>query len=208
MGAESPDRPVALAATDRPLPLRLAPIEDDRAPDGMSCIGSFLGPKLVARCVVPPDAAAFLLERGLFAQPVRLALAAREESPGLQCQLFALVELPADFFSSDGDDEEADSPWADSVPGASYDRAVHDAPEEPEPAVGDEEEEEDGEDAEEPDRQAAVFLGQIIRFDRDRKHPADLALEAMDVLRTIVQGDVSEVVDKVLEDLLGGAGPT
>jgi hypothetical protein len=204
MGAESPDRPVALAATDRPLPLRLAPIEDDRAPDGMSCIGSFLGPKLVARCVVPPDAAAFLLERGLFAQPVRLALAAREESPGLQCQLFALVELPADFFSNDGDDEEADSPWADSVPGASYDRAVHDAPEEA--AAGDsEEEEEEGE--EEADRQAAVFLGQIIRFDRDRKHPADLALEAMDVLRTIVQGDVSEVVDKVLEDLLGGAGP-
>jgi hypothetical protein len=29
----------------------------------------------------------------------------------------------------------------------------------------------------------------------------------MDVLRTIVQGDVSEVVDKVLEDLLGGSGP-
>jgi len=26
-------------------------------------------------------------------------------------------------------------------------------------------------------------------------------------LRTIVQGEVSEVVDKVLEDLLGGAGP-
>ena len=34
-----------------------------------------------------------------------------------------------------------------------------------------------------------------------------LALETMDVLRTIVQGDVSEVVDKVLEDLLGGASP-
>ena len=185
------------------LPLRLAPIEDDRAPDGMSCIGSFLGPKLVARCVVPPDAAAFLLERGLFAQPVRLALAAREESPGLQCQLFALVELPADFFSNDGDDEEGDSPWADSVPGASYERTVHDAPEEAESAPGDGEEEED----EDADRQAAVFLGQIIRFDKDRKHPADLALEAMDVLRTIVQGDVSEVVDKVLEDLLGGAGP-
>lgn len=203
MGAESPDRPVALAATDRPLPLRLAPIEDDRAPDGMACIGSFLGPKLVARCVVPPDAAAFLLERGLFAQPVRLALAAREETPGLQCQLFALVELPADFFSSEGDDEEGDTPWADSVPGAAYERTVHDAPEDPGSAPDDGE---DGDD-EDGDRQAAVFLGQIIRFDRDRKHPADLALEAMDVLRTIVQGDVSEVVDKVLEDLLGGAGP-
>ena len=199
---------MALAATDRPLPLRLAPIEDERAPDGMSCIGSFLGPKLVARCVVPPDAAAFLLERGLFTNPVRLALAAREESPGLQCQLFALVELPGDFFNRSEDDEEAESPWADSVPGAAYEREVSGG------SAADEEEEDADDDAEEAaeageeaDRQAAVFLGQIIRFEKDRKHPGDLALETMDVLRTIVQGDVSEVVDKVLEDLLGGAGP-
>lgn len=216
---EPPESPVALAATDRPLPLRLATIEDERAPDGMACIGSFLGPKLVARCVVPPDAAAFLLERGLFAQPVRLALAAREEAPGLQCQLFALVDLPGDFFDTPDDEEEGASPWADSVPGTAYDRAIQDGPargtadaedaegvEDAEDADGeDEDDEEDDEPGQE--RQAAVFLGQIIRFDHDRKHPGDLALETMDVLRTIVQGDVSEVVDKVLEDLLGEAGP-
>ena len=222
---EPPESPVALAATDRPLPLRLATIEDERAPDGMACIGSFLGPKLVARCVVPPDAAAFLLERGLFARPVRLALAAREEPPGLQCQLFALVDLPSDFFESAEEDEEGASPWADSVPGTAYDRAVNNGPV-PESAAADDalvdeddDEEDDGEPDEDEDededeeedlphnRQAAVFLGQIIRFDHDRKHPQDLALETMDVLRTIVQGDVSEVVDKVLEDLLGEAGP-
>ena len=224
---EPPESPVALAATDRPLPLRLATIEDERAPDGMACIGSFLGSKLVARCVVPPDAAAFLLERGLFAQPVRLALAAREEPPGLQCQLFALVDLPSDFFESE-EDEEGASPWADSVPGTAYDRAVQNGPIPARAAEGDaladqdedeadedeaDEDEADNEDDDEDeedlphDRQAAVFLGQIIRFDHDRKHPGDLALETMDVLRTIVQGDVSEVVDKVLEDLLGEAGP-
>jgi hypothetical protein len=160
----------------------------------MACIGAFLGPKLVARCVVPPDAAAFLLERGLFDQPVRLALAAREEPPGLQCRLFALVDIPTDFFN--GEDEEA-APWAESVPGASYDRAIsEDSPEDG--ALAAEEEDESAE------RQAAVFLGQIVRFDRDRRHPGDLALETMDILRTIVQGEVSEVVDKVLEDLLGG----
>ena len=207
MEADSPESPLALAATDRPLPIRLAPIEDERAPDGMSCIGSFLGPKLVARCVVPPDAAAFLLERGLFSNPVRLALAAREESPGLQCQLFALVELPGDFFNRSEDDEESESPWAESVPGAAYDRVVHgDPPPEEDTAEAGEADSSDPPE-EEADRQAAVFLGQIIRFDKDRKHPDDLALETMDVLRTIVQGDVSEVVDKVLEDLLGGAGP-
>jgi len=201
MEADSPDHPVALAATDRPLPLRLQSIEDERAPDGMACIGSFLGPKLVARCVVPPDAAAFLLERGLFTHPVRLALAAREEPPGLQCQLFALVELPPDFFAG-GEEGDEPAPWADSVPGASYDRERF---EESGEAEG--EARVDGDEDAEDGRQAAVFLGQIIRFDKDRRHPGDLALETMDVLRTIVQGDVSEVVDKVLEDLLGGAGP-
>ena len=211
---DPPESPVALAGTDRPLPLRLATIEDERAPDGMACIGSFLGPKLVARCVVPPDAAAFLLERGLFAQPVRLALAAREEAPGLQCQLFALVDLPGDFFDTPDEEEEGASPWADSVPGTAYDRAIQDGPasaaRDPEGAEdGEDEEDEEDEEDDEPgqERQAAVFLGQIIRFDHDRKHPGDLALETMDVLRTIVQGDVSEVVDKVLEDLLGEAGP-
>ena len=199
MEADSPERPVALAATDRPLPLRLESIEDERAPDGMACIGSFLGPKLVARCVVPPDAAAFLLERGLFNEPVRLALAAREEPPGLQCQLFALIELPADFLAG-GEEGEAASPWADSVPGAAYDREVGGGAEDETPRAGDD-------DTADAEQQAAVFLGQIIRFDKDRRHPDDLALETMDVLRTIVQGDVSEVVDKVLEDLLGGAGP-
>lgn len=187
--------PVALAATDRPLRVRLAPVEDERAPDGLACVGAFLGPKLVARCVVPPEAAAFLLERGLFDEPVRLALAAREEPPGLQCRLFALVDIPSDFFP--GDDDEA-APWAESVPGASYERTIaggpeaRDALEEPEGAG---------------ERQAAVFLGQIVRFDKDRRHPGDLALETMDILRTIVQGEVSEVVDKVLEDLLGGGNP-
>jgi len=204
MEPELPDPAVALAATDRPLPLRVAAIEDERAGEGMSCIGSFLGPKLIARCVVPPDAAVFLLEKGLFTQPVRLALAAREATPGLQCQLFALVELPSDFFSGNGDDEEeeGEAPWADSVPGSSYDRAVRYTP-----PSGSEALEEGAEEASESEPQAAVFLGEIVRLERDRKHPDDLGLEAMDVLRTIVHGDVSEVVDKVLEDLLGGAGP-
>jgi hypothetical protein len=183
---ESPERPLAVAATDKPLSVALKPIEDERAPEGMACLGSYLGPRLVARCVVPPEAAAFLLDRGLFQRPVRLALAAREEPPGLQCQLYALVEIH-DGLLEEGD-EEPEAPWASSVPGAGYEAATT--------------EDDDGED-----RQAAVFLGQIIRFEKDRKHPGDLALETMDVLRTIVEGEVSEVVDKVLEDLLGGGAP-
>jgi hypothetical protein len=200
MDADTPERAVALAATDRPLPLRLLQIEDERAPEGMACLGAFLGPRMIARSAVSPPAAEMLLGQDLFHDPVRLALAAREASPGLQCQLYALVDLPPDFPVAGEEESEDDSPWADSVPGAGYERAV--AEEE-----DDEEEEEEGEEPE-PGviRQAAIFLGEIVRFAKDRKHPTDLALEAVDVLRTIVQGDVSEVVDKVLEDLLGGAG--
>jgi hypothetical protein len=50
---------------------------------------------------------------------------------------------------------------------------------------------------------AAVLLGQIVRFQKDRKHPDNLALETVDVLARIVSGRVVEAVDKVLEDLLG-----
>ena len=49
---------------------------------------------------------------------------------------------------------------------------------------------------------AVIPLGQIVRFDRDRRHPDSLSLEAADVLGRIVEGKVVEVVDKVLEDLL------
>lgn len=193
----APESPLALAATDRPLPLRLEPIEDERAPAGLACIGSFLGSRLVARCVVPPEAAALLLERGLFEHPVRLALAAREGGPGLKCQLFALLDLPSDLLTEVEDDGEPEAPWAGSVPGASYEREIQGGadPESPEAGAADSE------------PQAAVFLGEIVRLQRDRRHPEDLGLEAVDVLRTIVAGEVSEVVDKVLEDLLGGAGP-
>ena len=53
-------------------------------------------------------------------------------------------------------------------------------------------------------RQAAVLLGFIVRFDKDRRFRDSLSDEAVDVLRKLVSGDVSEVVDKVLGDLLGG----
>ena len=97
---------------------------------------------------------------------------------------------------------QGEVPWADSVPGSAYDRAVRYTP----PSESDEMDEA-GDAAPESAPQAAVFLGEIVRLDGDRKHPQDLGLEAMDVLRTIVHGDVSEVVDKVLEDLLGGVVP-
>jgi hypothetical protein len=183
-----PDRPAAvLAATDRPVPIEVREISDDRVPEGMSCLGTFLDSKLVARCVVPPGAAAYFDKHAVFGEPRQLVLAAREEDPGLQCELYAIVPLPPEPMSDD--DEGEPEPWAASVPSSQYERVVA----------------EDREPDEGGDRpMAAVLLGSIVRFQKDRKHPDSLPLETMDVLAKIVSGRVVEAVDKVLEDLLGG----
>jgi hypothetical protein len=179
-------RPAAvLAATDRPVPIEVREIADDRVPAGMGCLGTFLDSKLVARCVVPPGAAAYFAKHGVFAEPRQLVLAAREEEPGLQCELYAIVPLPPEPMR---DEEDGDiEPWAASVPSSQYEHAIA--------------EDQESESGERP--MAAVLLGAIVRFQRDRKHPESLPLETIDVLARIVSGRVVEAVDKVLEDLLG-----
>lgn len=175
-------RPAAvLAATGQPVPLEVREIEDDRVPDGMRCLGTFLDGNLVARCAVPPGAAEFIEENRMFAEPRQLVLAAREEDPGLRCELYALI--PVAEVGLEAEDAE---PWAASVASTSYEEAV---------AADDEE---SGDNA-----TAAILLGQIVRFAKDRRHPESLPLETVDVLERIVSGRVVEVVDKVLEDLLG-----
>ena len=182
-----PGRPAAvLAATDRPVAIEVREIDDERVPEGMSCLGTFLDDKLVARCVVPPGAIEYFGKHGVFRQPRQLVLAAREEDPGLQCELYAIVPLPPEPMR-DEDDDEAE-PWAASVASSSYEKAVAENARE-------------DESGERP--MAAVLLGSIVRFRKDRKHPESLPLETMDVLAKIVSGRVVEAVDKVLEDLLG-----
>ena len=179
-------RPAAvLAATDRPVPIEVREIADDRVPEGMGCLGTFLDSKLVARCIVPPGAAAYFAKHGVFAAPRQLVLAAREEDPGLQCELYAIVPLPPEPMDDDEDGEV--EPWASSVPSSQYERVIA--------------ENRQVESGERP--MAAVLLGSIVRFQRDRKHPDSLPMETIDVLAKIVSGRVVEAVDKVLEDLLG-----
>lgn len=175
-----------LAATDQPVPIEVREIPDDRIPEGMRCLGTFLDGVLVARCAVPPGAAEYFDRFHVFAEPRQLVLAAREEDPGLRCELYAIVPMPSTPL--DTEDEEPAEPWADSVPSSDYERAVADG--------------EHGAAADDP-TMAAVLLGQIVRFGRDRKHPGSLPLETVDILARIVSGRVVEVVDKVLEDLLG-----
>ncbi len=172
---------VAIVATQEALPVRIEEITDDRTPDGMACMGTFLGDRMIARSVMPPEAIAELLEKAIFDAPVQIGLAAVEGDPGLQCRLFALV--PAQELH---EPEEPAEPWAASVP--RFEREVHtDLPE---------------------DAVIPLLLGHIVRFDSDRKHPDDLAAEAADVLRKIMSSEapLQNVVDRVLEDLLGGSG--
>jgi hypothetical protein len=153
-------------------------------------MGTYRNDRLVARCALPPEAWAKVQEHGFFENPVPVVLVAREAPPGLQCQLFAMVVLPEGLeLETDDEDQE---PWADSVPGAGYEAAIS----------GDDDE---GEDEGDP-RVAPIPLGTIVRFAKDRVHPDSLPLEAADVLRKVIEGRTSEVVDRALEDLLGGEG--
>lgn len=169
--------PVALVSTLEPLSITIGEVEDESIPEGMVCMGSFLNDRLIARSAVPPEMISDIEDRDVFASPVRIALAAIEQDPGLQCRLFAL--LPATAFVEDAEPAE---PWAESVPKFEDDQKTQDM----ENAV------------------VPLLLGHIVRFRRDRKHPEDLAAEAADVLRTILVKNqpMGQVVDKILEDLL------
>lgn len=175
--------PAAIAATEDPVQLTVALVNDERVPDGMVCMGSYRNGRLVARSVMPPEAWAQIDEYGIFDEPVQVVLVARAAPPGVQCQLYAMVPLPEE------EDDEPEEPWAASVPGSSYEASIEGA-----------EEEED--DDEEP-RVAPIPLGHIVRYERDRVHPQSLPLEAVDLLRKVIDGKTSEVVDRALADLLG-----
>jgi hypothetical protein len=188
---EGEGRPSVLVATSTKVQVRVEPVEDDRTPVGSVCLGTFIGDRLVGRRVAPSEALEELREFHLFDDPVHLGLLAYEDSPGLQCRLLAL--LPADRFplsegEADQGEEEDSEPWKASVPPPEFEQEGAPSDEET-PSL------EDG-------AAVPVYLGNIVRLSQDRKHPEDLAEEASDVLMTVLNGEVSEVVDRVLEDLL------
>ncbi|HEY9506846.1 MAG TPA: hypothetical protein VIQ27_12780 [Gemmatimonadales bacterium] len=188
--SESPDPgpngsapvPAAIAATEDPVQLTVALVQDERVPEGMVCMGSYRNGRLVARSVMPPEAWEQIDEFGIFDEPVQVVLVARAAPPGVQCQLYAMVPLP------DDEDDEPEEPWAASVPGSSYEASL---------------EESDQEEDEDEPRVAPIPLGHIVRYERDRVHPQSLPLEAVDLLRKVIDGKTSEVVDRALSDLLG-----
>ncbi|MEN9508267.1 MAG: hypothetical protein RLZZ621_830 [Gemmatimonadota bacterium] len=139
---------------------------------------------------MPAEAIARLVELRLFDEPVPLGLFAFEEAPGLQCRLFALV--PKSLLQADVHDAE---PWKASVP--SYEASVG--------REDDDEAEDDEEEEEEDTPFETILLGHIVRFEKDRRHPEDLAAEAVDILQRIIHGaeSLQDADRKAIDDLLG-----
>jgi hypothetical protein len=182
-------RPAVFVTTREAVPLVVSRLDDPRAPES-SALAAYIDNRLVARSAMPAEAIDRLLELSLFDSPVSLGLFAYEEAPGLQCRLFALV--PRDSLEAHSHDDE---PWKRSVP--SYEAARDAAEEESDLEV-------DDEDEEEVPPFETILLGHIVRFEKDRKHPDDLAAEAVDILQRVINGAPLEDADrKAIDDLLG-----
>lgn len=170
-----------LVRTGVPVQLRMDETEHHLTPRGHTCLGTYLGDRLIARRIVPEELVGQILALDLLDEPVNLALAAREEDPGLKCHLFAMVEIPEGGLEPD----EEEAPWKASVPSSNYERAVADDESSgSSPSVG------------------LLFLGEVVRFENDRRHPDDLPREAADVLRTVLKGKLSSATEKAIERLL------
>jgi hypothetical protein len=196
---EGDGKPAVFVTTREPVQLSVAQVDDPRAPDSSAFVAHIDG-RMVARSAMPPEAIERLIALRLFEEPVRLGLFAFEDAPGLQCRLFALV--PSEAIEAQA---HADEPWKASVP--RYE-ARHDIEDDLDDA-GDTDEDEDEGDEESIEAEVAPFetilLGHIVRFDRDRRHPEDLAAEAVDVLQRIIHGadSLQDADRKAIEDLLG-----
>jgi len=175
--SEGEPRPAVFVTTAQPVDVRVDRLTDERAPEG-TALGAFIGDRLIARSAMDAESVDRLLALGLFDEPVPLGLFAYEEEPGLQCRLFALVRSDALREAAN-----ADEPWKASVPSF--------------------EDREDNEDGEGGPSMETILLGHIVRFATDRKHPTDLAAEAVDILQKILTGGpLSDANQKAIDDLL------
>ncbi len=180
-------KPAVFVTTREPISILVSRLDEPRAPES-SALAAYIGGRLIARSAMAPEAIERLLELKLFEAPIPLGLFAYEEAPGLQCRLFALIPRTALDANA-----HASEPWKESVP--SYEAARDAEP--------DDDDDDDGDDAE-PAPFETILLGHIVRFAKDRRHPDDLAAEAVDILQRIIHGAELEDADrKAIDDLLG-----
>jgi len=193
--AEGEARPAVFVTTREPVTLLVSQLDDPRAPDS-SALAAYIDGRMVARSAMPPEAIARLLELRLFEEPVPLGLFAYEDAPGLQCRLFALVPRSA----LEGE-SHASEPWKESVPSFELSRETDEDEDDDEA----DEDDEDGDDDDDSAPFETILLGHIVRFEKDRRHPEDLAAEAVDILQRIIHGaeSLEDADKKAIDDLLG-----
>lgn len=171
--------------------------------------------------------------RSLLEEPRRLGMGCREEYPGLVGQLVVLVpaSVVADLFGSL--EPEGDEPWKQSLPeppelggdteadetaslsGGPFppaEGAGDGAPAEgppPDPAAGGDvpPDGDEAEDEMEGDRMrfGALPLGNVVRFEDDRKHPGEFVKEATDMFEAALEGDLPAASDRLMEELAAEA---
>jgi hypothetical protein len=183
-------RPAVFVTTREPVTVTIDRLDDPRAPDS-SALAAYIDGRLVARSAMPVEAIQRLMDLHLFDEPVPLGLFAYEEAPGLQCRLFALV--PRALLEAGA---HAAEPWKASVP--SYESTLNNND------VDDDDDDDEDEDDEESPFET-ILLGHIVRFEKDRRHPEELAEEAVDILQRIIHGaePLEDADRKAIDDLLG-----
>jgi len=174
-----------LVGTAAPVQLDVRPIEHHLTPEGAICIGTFHEGRPIGRCAIPAESVEDFLEMELFDAPVSVALNVREGGPGVEGSLLALVPMER----QQAEDDEPNEPWKTSVPGAEYDL-----------------DEEDALEGEDDGQLVGIFLGEVVRFNPDRKNSDSLLREAADMLAGVIRGQVGSVVDRVIEDLTAQSG--
>lgn len=165
------------------VPLRVERLDGDRAPDalpeGLLCLGLFLGQHLISRFAATPTDEEMLQSAGLFAEPRRLVLYGMAYPPGIQGRLTALI--PESVVPS------ADSarPWESASQQYEQNTADDDLP---------------------PDNPLAELLkgfkqlpvGDLVRYDAMRRFPDDLSAELADMLANALQRGAQDIVDHAL----------
>lgn len=178
-----------------PIALEARSIRHNAVPEGAVGLGYYYDGRLIARSVVAVGALDTI--QSLLAEPVSVALAAREDEEGNIDGRICLVLPVEEDGEEGGEDGEA---WRESVPVP---------PPEVESGYGggpgagagsvEGEEEEDGSSP----RFALLPIGNVVRPAVDRRHPDDVAVDAKEMLEILLSGGGKDAVQKAIDDLLG-----
>lgn len=197
--AEAGGRHVFMASRQK-LPLRGEVAHEGPVPEGSLPVDVFRrdsGARL-GQFAGEPDSLDRLRE--LLDRPRRVGLGCQAEAPGLVGHLVVLIPASdlQDLFGDAGGAEPVGEPppeaWRSSLP-------------EP-PDLGGEGGEEtatEPEGAGESMRYGALHLGNIVRFESDRKHRNDFVAEVRDLFRTALEGDLPSIAERLMDELPSGS---